>query len=380
MTARCRLLALCVVAAVLATDPTASAHGASADRLQVSLHKLVHAGGGPPGAIVLVQRGRRHEVFRAGVANVATGAPMRQGMYMRIASTAKAYSGGVALSLVERGVLSLDDSIGDLLPWAPRRWHRVSLGEALHHTSGLPDFSSDPDFLNYLRAHLADPLPPRQLLGFVTDRKLEFEPGSRYRYSNSDNIVVGLMVRAATGRSYRDALARRIFDPLKLHRTRLPRGVQMSRPTMHGYDREDDGTLVDVTELVAAGWAWASGGIVSTPADQNRFVRAYVGGDLFGREEQKAQFAFIRGGHSEPPGPGRNSAGLAIFRYRTGCGTMFGHTGNTLGYTQFMAASHDGRRSVVVSIDQQVSPKQAPHLFELLRDVFHRAMCTASQG
>ena len=64
------------------------------------------------------------EIFRAGVANVATGAPMRAGMHMRIASTAKAYSGGVALSLVEQGVMALDDTIGDLLPWAPQDWKR----------------------------------------------------------------------------------------------------------------------------------------------------------------------------------------------------------------------------------------------------------------
>ena len=53
---------------------------------------------------------------------------------MRIASTAKAYSGGVALSLVDKGVLSLRDTVGERLPWAPRSWRRVTLGQALHHT------------------------------------------------------------------------------------------------------------------------------------------------------------------------------------------------------------------------------------------------------
>jgi D-alanyl-D-alanine carboxypeptidase len=145
---------------------------------------------------------------------------------------------------------------------------------------------------------------------------------------------------------------------------------------LHGYDREDDGTLVDVSTLIAAGYAWASGGIVSTPADQNRFIRGYVGRDLFGKKTQRRQFDF-RTGHSEPPGPGRNAAGLAVFRYRTGCGTMFGHTGNTPGYTQFMAASRDGRRSVVVSINRQATPTVAPEVFHELRNIFRLAVCAA---
>ena len=152
----------------------------------------------------------------------------------------------------------------------------------------------------------------------------------------------------------------------------------MPRPVLHGYDREDDGTLLDVTRLIAAGYAWASGGIVSTPADQNRFIRAYIGRDLFGNETQRRQFAF-RGGHSEPPGPGKNRAGLAVFRYRTGCGTMFGHTGNTLGYTQFIAASREGRRSVVVSVNRQATPTVAPGVFRKLRSTFRLAVCAAHQ-
>jgi D-alanyl-D-alanine carboxypeptidase len=117
---------------------------------------------------------------------------------------------------------------------------------------------------------------------------------------------------------------------------------------------------------------------VSTPADQNRFIRGYIGRDLFDSSTQRRQFDF-RPGHSEPPGPGKNSAGLAVFRYRTGCGTMFGHTGNTLGYTQFIAASRDGRRSVVVSINRQSTPTVAPGVFRQLRNTFRLAVCTANR-
>ena len=93
---------------------------------------------------------------------------------------------------------------------------------------------------------------------------------------------------------------------------------------------------------MAAGWAWASGGVVSTPSDADQFVRAYVRGETTNSATREKQFQFVNG-TSEPPGPGTNAAGPATFRYQTDCGTVFGHTGNTLGYTQFIAASANGR-------------------------------------
>ncbi|MGH3366203.1 MAG: serine hydrolase domain-containing protein, partial [Nocardioidaceae bacterium] len=236
-----------------------------AGRLQAALEDLVAHPNGPPGALVLVQRGSAREIFRAGEANTETGAPMEPDKHMRIASTAKAYSGGVALSLVQQGVLSLRDTIGERLPWAPPDWRRVTLRQVLHHTSGMPDFTENLRFQRNAGNHLDDPLRPRRLLSFVAHQDLAFEPGSRYKYSNSDNVVVGLMVEDATGRRYERVLAEQVLDPLGLDNTSLPRGVQMPRPLIHGYQRENDGTLVDVSELIAAGWAWASGGIVSTP-------------------------------------------------------------------------------------------------------------------
>jgi D-alanyl-D-alanine carboxypeptidase len=82
-------------------------------------------------------------------------------------------------------------------------------------------------------------------------------------------------------------------------------------------------------------------------------------------------------GASEPTGPGENSAGLAIFRYRTRCGTVYGHTGNTAGFTQFIAANADGTRSTVVSVNAQITPKAASRRFGELRRIYTLAVCSA---
>jgi D-alanyl-D-alanine carboxypeptidase len=341
--------------------------------------------GGPPGVIAIVQRGQRRYIHTFGVANVDTGRRIRAEDRMRIASAAKAFSGAVALSLVSQGKLSLEDTIGERLPelsedWH-ETWHEVTLRQLLNHTSGIPDFSLDPGFREAVFASLTQAPPPEELLSFVEDEPLSFEPGSEYRYSNSDNIVVALMVEEATANTYEQQLRKQVYKPLGLKNTSLPRGTDLKKPFIHGYDNDpSEQPPEDVSKLVAAGWAWASGGIVSTPADLNTFIRAYVGGRLFDSKTRAQQRRVIEGGSSEPPGPGENSAGLALFRYETKCGTVWGHTGNTPGYTQFMAASSDGRRSVTVSVNSQHTPEPPvgePAVFEALRRAEELAVCAA---
>lgn len=365
-------------------SPTASETGSPADDLDRALAELVAMPGGPPGVISIVQVGDKQTVHTAGVADTTTGAAPEATDHMRIASAAKAFSGAAALSLVDQGKLSLDDTIGKWLPDLPAAWADVTLRQLLSHTSGLPDFTQNADFGAAAGASLDTPLPPEQLLTFVYDEPLVFPPGSRYMYDNTDNIVVGLMIQAATGKTYAEVLQEQVFAPLGLDSTSLPVGTEMPEPTLHGYDLDEQGAPEDVTELVAAGWAWASGGIVSTPADLNTFIRGYVGGKLFGPETQARQTdLFIPGGESGPPGPGQNSASLALFRYQTPCGTVYGHTGNTPGYTQFKVASPDGTRSATMSMTLARNAGGTPEELQVL-DALQRAeaaaICLALDG
>ena len=351
-----------------------TARGADAS-LNRALARLVRHADGPPGIAVIVQRGGRVVLHRAGTANLATGAPMRASDSMRLASVAKAFSGAVALSLVADGRLSLGDTVGRRLPGLPRAWSKVTLRELLQHTSGIADFSQSKAFLKAVQKSPHRPPRPVVLLSFARQR-LNFTPGSRYKYSNSDNIVVGLMVQAATGKTYPSQLRHRVLAPLGLTRTSLPRGTALPPPLIHGYAVAPPQPPVDVTGEFAAGWAWASGAVASTPRDANAFIRGYARGATTSPAAHRAQFMF-RPGTSDPPGPGRNSAGLAIFRYQTRCGTVFGHTGNTPGYTQFVAATKNGSRSVVVSVNAQITPLTNPDRFPELRRIYTLAACAA---
>lgn len=368
------LVAVCVTVLGPAATGSAATPSSHSDDLQQQAEQLVHAPGGPPGVIAVLRNDGRTRVVRAGVANLATGRRPQPYDHMRIASTAKAFSGAVALSLVDRHALRLNETIGERLPQLPRAWHRVTLRQLLNHTSGLPDFSQAPEFRSILQADPHHHFDSRHLLDFVADQPLTFRPGSRYRYSNSDNIAVALMAEAATGSRYELLLRMLVYRPLGLHDTTLPQGYMIPDPYLHGYDVAGPPPPEDVSELVGASGSWASGGIISTPADMTRFIRGYAGGALYGKNVVREQRRWIAGA-SEPAGPGRNTAGLAIFRYATRCGVVLGHTGNFPGYTQLIAATPDGRRSLTFSVTTQINKSQTPQLLKRLRAVQENFVC-----
>jgi D-alanyl-D-alanine carboxypeptidase len=358
------------------SSPAGPDRAAPTSALAQGLQDLVSMTGGPPGAIALVQVGGHVQVTVAGVANTVTHAPVTADDTVRIASVSKAFNGAVALSLVAQGKLRLTDTIARWLPTLPKSWGKVTLAQMLHHTSGLPDYIKSEAFLDVLRADPHAVLTPMQLLSYVADQCPLFTPGSRYDYSDTDNIVVGLMVEAVTHGSYEEALAADVTTPLGLTKTTLPDSPDLTEPYIHGYDVEPGAPPTDISTFLNPGLAWASGGMLSTPAELNQFMRAYVRGAFTDRATRRQQFKFVPGG-SGPPGPGTNSAGLALFRYATSCGTVYGHTGNFPGYTIFAAATGDGSRSVTVIINEQLNENPVTPAFTQLQTVWGLGVCAA---
>jgi len=338
---------------------------------------LVDQPGGPPGAIVLVDRDGSTAVYSFGTSEVGHSTPITPTTHLRLASVSKMYSGAVALALVAKGGLRLSDPVGRWVRGLPAAWRPVTLADLLQLTSGIPDFIRSAGFVDDITANPYDPPSRFGLVRLAFDDKMAFRPGTSYAYSNTDNELVALMVQGVARRSYEHELAALVTGPLGLAATLLPQTEDLPEPYAHGYQVAAGAVPDDVTNGFSAGWSWASGGIVSTPTDVDRFVRAYVSGSLTTRAARARQFTF-RPGSSEPPGPGTNAAGLAVFRYRTRCGTVYGHTGNTLGFTQFVAATADGTRSVVVQVDGQVTPAGATEqAFARLLAVEGSAVCAA---
>jgi len=215
-----------------ATVPSVSGADAALD---AALNPFVSSPGGPPGIAVVVQRAADVQLHSAGTAIVGQPQPPLVADQMRLASVSKAFSGAVVLSLVRDKVVSLGDTVGRWLPSLPKTWQRVTLSQLLNHTSAIPDFSTTKPFQQAVTTSLLTPPLPNDLLTYVADQPLEFKSGPRYKYSNSDNIIVGLMAQAATSRSYEALIQDRVNQPFGLDRTSLPRDAAISSPFIHGY-------------------------------------------------------------------------------------------------------------------------------------------------
>jgi D-alanyl-D-alanine carboxypeptidase len=368
----CALPTAAAVALLLPAGGVAATRTTNA-AVQRGLQRLVAASGGPVGAIATLYRNGRTTVLRAGRADAARPGAPGLSDHMRIASIAKAFSGSVALHLVQEGRLGLDDTIGQRLPaMMPAAWSAVTVREMLNHTSGLPDYTKSDGFREQAMTNPRGYVSPTKIIDWVRRDHLVFTPSSRYEYSNTDNIVVGLIAQQVTGQSYGHLLSTLVFRPAGLTQTTFPtRRISLPAPFIHGYDVEPGKQPQDVTTLLSPSGAWASGAIVSTPADLGAFIRADLEGRFFGKAQRREQLRFVPGS-SSPAGPGTNSAGLAIFRYKTRCGTVYGHTGNFPGYVQWAAATADGRRSVTTSLNI-AAPAGA--LLRQMRSVQASAVC-----
>lgn len=359
---------------LLAPAAPAKFRGAPNSKLQKALNHIVASNVGPPGISVLIDRGKHTEFLQAGTADDDSYRPPTPFEAFRIASVSKGFNAYLATTLTGRG-LSFETTLGESIPDVLPAGEAVTLHQLLQHTSGLADYIRAPAFVEQLLADPAHYFSPAQLIAFVRQEPLEFTPGSRYHYSDTDNIAAALLEERLSGLAYEELLEKRVFEPLGMSHSSLPRTVRMPRPFMHGYEVEAEKRPEDVSELINPAGAWASGGIVSTPLDMARFARSYVPKML--RAVRGVGGAF-RPGASSPPGPGRNFAGLGIFRYRSGCGTVYGHTGSFPGYRILVAASANGRRSVVFVANAQIVPGQgSQRVAAEITQAQARAVCRA---
>jgi D-alanyl-D-alanine carboxypeptidase len=370
-----RSLAVTAVVACLGLALVASAASAKTSTAEVrkGLEGLVTSPEGPPGAIATLYKNGKLTTIATARADVRPAGVPRATDHMRIASIAKAFSGAVALHLVGEGKLKLSQTLADLLPSAPAAWGQVTVAQMLNHTSGIPDYTQSKAFEKQAETDPKGYVKPTEIVGWVAKDPLEFTPGKKYEYSNTDNILVGLIAEALTGQKYGDLLKQWVFAPAGLKQTSFPSNPPLPNPFIHGYfAATETAAPQDVTTLLSPSGAWASGAVVSTPKDLNAFIRADLGLKFFDAAQQKEQMVFWPGGESSPPGPGKNSAGLALFRYQTKCGTVYGHTGNFPGYVQFAAATADGSRAVTTSLN---IPAPKGQLLAQLRRVQTTAVC-----
>lgn len=330
----------------------------SLEEVQSALEQAVAAG--IPGIALEIQGPEGSEFLTAGSALLEDERPLTSEDRFRIASVTKAFTAAVVMELVEEGTLSLDDTVEDWAPGLLAEGDSITVRYLLGHTSGLPDYVKDEEFFEAFVT--GEDLPPQQIVSFVSSKPLAFEPGTKYEYSDTDNIVLGMTVEAATGRSYEQELSSRVLEPLELQATVLPNSPEMPEPHARGYqyEAESEGTREpeDVTTALDPTAAWASGALISTPGDVSRFFGGMLSRELVS-EASLEQMKETLAGEGSPSGPGTKRAGLGIFSYELPCGEVWGHTGQFPGYQAFGAATPDGSGGLAMTANATGISEQA---------------------
>ncbi len=308
-------------------------------KLEATLDRLMSEGE-IPGAIVGVWvPGRGTWVVARGVSNLENNTPMRVDDRVRIASVTKTFVATVVLQLVDEGKLSLDDTIDRFVTRVPNG-NAVTIRQLLNHTSGLYDFIFDPVFQ---AACTADPLEkwtPRQLLSSSVLHDPYFAPGAKFHYSNTNYVLLGMVVEKLTGRSVGTEISRRILEPLSLRHTTFETTPEMAKPASRGYS-EEYGRLVDITHRDPS-MGWASSGMSSNLDDLRTWSLAFANGGLISEESERERAVLV----SEPGSEVKYGAGMMEW------GGFVGHEGNAFGFSTAMF-HHPSKNATVVVIFNQ---------------------------
>jgi len=309
-----------------------------------------------PGVIALVRMGDNVRVVTAGVANIERKQPPTAAHRFPIASITKSMVAAVVMQLVQDRELSLDDTVEDWLPGVLRSGQKITVEHLLSHRSGLPEYLADEGFSEAFRS---GPLQPREFVRLITAQLLEFEPGTASAYSNTNYIVLGLIIEAVTGDTLAANLESRIFQPSGMSASSLGPDPTSPGPMIHGYSRGKDVTRGRIVEH-----GWADGGVVSTVEDVSRFYRALFSGRI-------VQPDLVKEMTSDLSTIEAFAYGLGIANDQTQCGMARGHTGREPGYFTDAWTLDTLEREVVVMINIGEDVTQTGPIAPIV----HEALC-----
>ncbi|MFI7406175.1 serine hydrolase domain-containing protein [Streptomyces sp. NPDC049541] len=366
------LAALAVSVAAPASAATPATAATSTPLPVLDPVKLRAAIGGLPsadvtGALLRITGRAGHWWGTSGVGDLETGQGVPRNGHFRIGSISKVFTATVVLQLAAEHRIDLDTPVQHYLPGVlPAELPPVTVGQLLNHTSGLPRAADSPDFGDgspeWFAANRLKSFTPQQVIDLMAGQPMQFTPGTAQQYNGMNYYVAGVLIEKTTGHTFAHEVQSRITRPLGLHDTYVPDADDptLPGPHSHGYlmAKSADGTRhpVDVTEQ--SPWPWAEGGMISTPADLDRFITQLFRGRLLPPTQQAELFAVpdVPSHHSSQcrtqSDAGRACMTMGLMRVKTSNGVVvWGKTGSRPGCTSGVFATSDLSRKIVYSLD-----------------------------
>jgi CubicO group peptidase (beta-lactamase class C family) len=247
--------------------PTAAqSRAAMRSRIDSLVTAFQRATGTPGISVAVIRAGRDTIVFRGyGLANREHDVPATAQTVYRIGSITKQFTAASVLKLAEQGQVSLDATLGEVLPQTPSAWHAVTVRQLLNHSGGIPEVTEHPRWVSLERLDAS----PDSILALVANDSLEFRPGTRVAYSNTGYILLGMLIEKLSGRHYAEYLASQLFRPFGLSATAYCDEQKVVKGRAQGYARIGD-TIVNARDISMTR-PFAAGALCSTVGDLARW-------------------------------------------------------------------------------------------------------------
>ncbi|WP_041730124.1 serine hydrolase domain-containing protein [Conexibacter woesei] len=301
-----------------------------------------HSGG--PGAAVMGGDATTRWTLQSGVRNIYERTGIGPDDHFRIGSETKTYTASVVLQLVDERLVDLDGTVEQYLPGvltSPYDGRVITVRQLLQHRSGIPNYTD-----NNPRMQLDGTYLMADLVRAALSQAPWFAPGTSIRYSNTNYILLGMLIERVTGQSIRTEITDRIIRPLGLTETRYPAPGDKSigPPAVHGYVGTRIGPLtgwIDISNIFEPSLAGPAGAIISTLDDTVTFYRALFSGQVVSAAsltQMRTAFPGIKDGY-----------GLGIYKANLSCGTAWGHNGASPGYFTETLVGDNGRHASIVT-------------------------------
>lgn len=275
-----RLLTLTLTLTLILTSPLAALPAPPTDsELAAKIDAIAATQLTKPNAVGLsIAVGRGDSVIFSkgyGSANLEFDIPMNADTILRIGSVTKQFTAAAVMKLVEQNKLSLDDTLDKMLPDYPAPSKPVTLRHLLNHTSGIWSCTDSEEFME---RDATLELTPDQVIATFKDKPLEFDPGTKWNYSNSGYYLLGEIIEHASGKPYAQFVQDELFTPLSLTHTRYENNQEIIPNRAQGYGFNGKTRVND--KPIGADVPGAAGSLLSTGSDLARWNIALVNGKV----------------------------------------------------------------------------------------------------
>ena len=268
----CRLAAialLCLASLASAQTPAADPTARMQQIIQSSVDNKAFMG-----TVLVVKDGKTILNQGYGSADLEWNIPDTPATKFRLGSLTKQFTAASILLLEERGKLKIDDPIIKYMPDAPAAWSKITIYNVLTHTSGIPSFTSFPD---YSTTEWKD-TTPADLVARFRDKPLDFEPGTKFSYSNSGYVLLGYLIEKISGQTYADFLQQNIFTPLGMSDTGIDSNAAIIPQRAQGYTPSPKG--IHHAGYISMTIPFSAGALYSTTGDLLKWEQGLFGGKI----------------------------------------------------------------------------------------------------